>query len=256
MSRGAGIARWLRQSPSGRAIASRLGAGYIRLVTRTTRWQVHGKEAFDAFLSAEPGGVIATIWHGRLFMSPTYAPVDRRKVIAMISNNHDGELIADIVGHFGVYAVRGSTYDRAKSRYKGGIEAYQGALEGLVQERALVAITPDGPRGPRMRAQTGAAQLAMAASCPVIPVAFSVRKGKILKNWDRFLVPRPFGSGAIIYGEVLRPPAADAPGALAAFRQAVEDALTEATNRADALCGRAPVEPGPPIEMAYEAGGG
>ncbi|MEM7507181.1 MAG: lysophospholipid acyltransferase family protein [Pseudomonadota bacterium] len=252
MARGAGIARWLRHSPRGRAIASRLGAAYIRLVTRTTRWQVEGKEVFDALVADEPGGVIATIWHGRLFMSPTYAPVDRRKVIAMISNNNDGELIADIVGHFGVHAVRGSTYDRAKRRDKGGMDAYHGALEGLTAERAVVAITPDGPRGPRMRAQAGAAQLASVAECPVIPIAFSVSRGKILKSWDRFLVPRPFGHGAIVYGRVLRPPAAEEPEAQAGFRQAVEDALTEATNRADTLCAQPLVAPGPPIEVEGE----
>ncbi|MEL6476225.1 MAG: lysophospholipid acyltransferase family protein [Pseudomonadota bacterium] len=241
MAGGGGIARWLRASPTGRALASRLCAAYIRLVTRTTRWHVEGKDAFDAMEAAEKNGIVAAIWHGRLFMSPTYAPVDRRRTIAMISNNHDGELIAAIVRRFDVDAVRGSTYDRAKRRDKGGIDAYHGALDGL-QQGALVAITPDGPRGPRMRAQTGAAQLSLETGAPVIPVAFSVRWGRVLRSWDRFLLPLPFGRGAIVYGEVLRPE-----GPVEAFRARLEQVLTETTNRADSLCRRPAVPPGPPL---------
>ncbi|MEM0921936.1 MAG: lysophospholipid acyltransferase family protein [Pseudomonadota bacterium] len=234
-----GIARWLRGSAWGRALSSRLGAGYIRLVTRTTRWHVEGKDVFDATEAEETGGVIAVIWHGRLFMSPTYAPVDRRRTIAMISNNRDGELIAAIVGRFDVDAVRGSTYDRAKRRDKGGLEAYHGAIAGL-REGALVAITPDGPRGPRMRAQVGAAQLAVETASPVIPIAFSVRWGRLLGSWDRFLLPLPFGRGAIVYGPVLRPSGQG----VETVRREMEQSLTETTNRADALCNRPAVVPG------------
>ena len=246
MSRRAGFARWLRQSSVGRGIASRLGAAYIRLVTRSTAWEIQGKETFDDLVATEPGGIIAVIWHGRLFMSPTWAPVDRRPTFAMISLNNDGQVIADIVGRFGIDTVRGSTYDRAKRRDKGGAQAYQAALKSL-EQRGVVAMTPDGPRGPRMRAQAGAAQLAISTGCPVIPIAFSARRGRLLRSWDRFLVPWPFGRGVQIYGPVMRPPG---PGAADhdAFTRAIEAALTEVTDRADQLCHRPRVAPGPPIK--------
>lgn len=236
---GAGLLRRIRHSGTGRAIAAWLGAAYIRLVLRTTRWQVEGREHLDAVL-ARGTGIIPSIWHGRLFLSPTFAPPGRRTV-AMISNNRDGDLIAGVVGHFGVLAVRGSTYDRAKKRDKGGAEAYSGAERELTEHAAVVAITPDGPRGPRMRAQAGAAQLSAATRCPVLPVSFSVRRGLVLGNWDRFLVPAPFGRGAIVYG-----PPLDAPAGmqdLEGYRAAIEAATTAAQDRADAICGRAPVAP-------------
>ena len=74
----------------------------------------------------------------------------------MISNNRDGDLIAALVRRFGALAVRGSTYDREKAQDKGGKEAFAAALEELQTRRAIIGITPDGPRGPRMRAQKGA----------------------------------------------------------------------------------------------------
>ncbi|MEO0682970.1 MAG: hypothetical protein AAF192_21480, partial [Pseudomonadota bacterium] len=49
-------------------------------------------------------------------------------------------------------------------------------------------------------------------------------------------------------GAPIPPPTARGPAALEAFRLAVERALNEVTDRADARMGRAPTPPGPPIE--------
>ncbi|MEM9043199.1 MAG: lysophospholipid acyltransferase family protein [Pseudomonadota bacterium] len=248
MALGVSIAQWLRQSPVGRAIASLTAANYIRLVTWTTRWDVHGWDRIDAFIDAEDRGIIAAFWHGRLFMAATYAPVERRKSIAVISNNSDGQLICDIVAYWGVVSVRGSTYDRQKQRGKGGAKAYRFARRGLEEDKAVLGITPDGPRGPRMRAQVGTAQLAIDTQCSIIPVAFSVKRGTFLRNWDRFLVPSPFNRGAIVYGVPMRPPVDPTPEEERIFHFEVEGALNEVTNRADDLCGRDRIQPGPPIE--------
>ncbi len=238
--RGGLLAR-LRRSSLARAALARLGAGYIWLVRATTRWEIHGKAEFDAEVAR--GGVVAAIWHGRLFLSPTWAPPGR-ETLAVISNNADGALIAAVVARWGVTAIRGSTYDKAKRRDKGGAEVTRAALDGLGRG-AVVAITPDGPRGPRMRAQAGVARLAIATGAPVVPIAFSVRRGWLARSWDRFFVPWPFGRGAQVYGAPLRPPAEGDAVAEARFLAEIEAALTVATDRADALCGRAPVPPAP-----------
>ncbi|MBY8974191.1 lysophospholipid acyltransferase family protein [Rhodobacteraceae bacterium NNCM2] len=245
MAVGRSLARWLRHSPTGRGLSSRVAAFYIRLVAATTRWEYHGRAAYEALIDSAPGGLIASSWHGRLFMAPTYAYPKRRRAVAMISNNADGELIAAIVSRFGVTAVRGSTYDKVKERDKGGAEAFQGAMHEITRNRALVAITPDGPRGPRMRAQGGAVQLAIATGTPIVPIGFSVTRGKLLRSWDRFLLPFPFSRGVVIYGEPLYPP--ERGGSEAAMQQAYEAALNDLQNRADDLCQRPRVEPGPPL---------
>jgi lysophospholipid acyltransferase (LPLAT)-like uncharacterized protein len=243
-----GLARWLRHSGTGRRVAARLGALYIRLVKATTRWRVEGRDGYERLL-AEGTGVIVVMWHGRLFMSPFWGD-PRRRTVAMISNNQDGELITAIVRRFGIHAVRGSTYDRAKARDKGGLRAYVGARRELTRERAIIGMSPDGPRGPRMLAQPGAAQLAIETRCPVQPVAFSTRRGRVLGSWDGFLLPFPFGSGVQIWGEPLRPPPGADLAAAERFRERIEGTLTEITRRADELCGREPVAPAPPIAHA------
>ncbi|MCH8166439.1 MAG: DUF374 domain-containing protein, partial [Proteobacteria bacterium] len=115
------VLRLSRVLPGSRTAAA-LIAGYIRLVARTTRWTVVGRDGWDA-LVAKPQGFVCTSWHGRLFLSPTYPPPGRRAV-AMISTSRDGDLIAAIVGRWGVAAVRGSSHNRAKRKAKGGVKAY------------------------------------------------------------------------------------------------------------------------------------
>ena len=238
------VGRWFRHSATGQWVGAHLGALYIRLAVWTTRWQIIGQENYDE--AVDPArGVIAAVWHGRLFLSPTWAPKGRHSV-AMISNNRDGDLISAIVRRFGIRSVRGSSYDHAKRRDKGGAVAFSGAETALLDHKALVCITPDGPRGPRMRAHPGAAMLAIQTGLPVIPMTFSTRRGKTSRGWDRFLIPWPFGRGVQIYGALLWPPKPGDEAALSAFLTRIEEALTEITNQADDLCGRQRVEPGPP----------
>ncbi len=246
------LGRWVRQSGLGLAIGARLGSFYIWFALRTTRWTEVGRENTDGVLSRGTG-MIAAIWHGRLFYSPTWGEKGRRTV-AMISANRDGELIARIVHRWNVETVRGSSYDRRKRRDKGGKQAFAEGLKAI-REHAVLAVSPDGPRGPRMRLQPGVAQLSIASGLPVVPVAFSVRRGKVLRSWDRFLVPFPFTKGVKIYGKPLEPPADPTLEEADEYRLRIEAALTEVTNRADDLCGRPYTEPGPPLEISPVANG-
>jgi lysophospholipid acyltransferase (LPLAT)-like uncharacterized protein len=239
------LGRWLRQSGTGRAVGATLGAFYIRLIRRTTRWRFEGREAYDR-LVAGGAGVIIVMWHGRLFMAP-YCVDPRRRFVAMISDNRDGDLITALFNRFGIDAVRGSTYDREKRRDKGGRRAYATALRELRKRGAVVGITPDGPRGPRMRAQPGAAVLSIATGAVIQPVTYSTAVGRALGSWDRFLLPWPFGRGAMIWGDPLRPPSGDDPETVERYRGEIEAALTAITRRADELCGRPPVLPDPPV---------
>jgi len=222
-------------------ITAALAALYIRLVARTTRWTVIGRDGWEE-LAAGPGGFICAVWHGRLFLAPTYRPAGKR-VVAVVSQSRDGELFSRILEHWRIETVRGSSHDRVKRRAKGGVEAYRAARTALEQSGALVAITPDGPRGPRMRLQQGAAWLALETGAPVVAVGFATRWGHHLASWDRFLLPFPFGRGAVVYAPPRWPPAERGSDAVAQFCRALERDLNDVTDRADDLCGRPRVAP-------------
>ena len=231
------LTRRVRHSALLRGIVARLGAGYIRLVMATGRWQVVGAEHRAAMVDAGQS-FIGVFWHGRLCIAPALPPGGWRGV-AMISANRDGDLITAVVDRFGIETVRGSSYDRAKGRDKGGAEAYQAALEALANGPTILGITPDGPRGPRMRAQKGAAMLALETGAEVVPIAFSARPARMFRSWDRFLLPMPFSRGVTVYGAPIKPGDEDADSLTAR----IEAALTEVTQEADRLAGRDLVEP-------------
>ncbi|MEL7349277.1 MAG: DUF374 domain-containing protein, partial [Pseudomonadota bacterium] len=158
------VLRAIRQTRGLRRAAAWLAVQYIRFTVWSTRWTVEGDAAKND-LVARRIPFICAVWHGRLFVTPTLAPPGYR-TIGMISNNRDGDLIAEIIAAWGVEAVRGSTFDHAKGRDKGGTQAFVGARKVLTGA-CCVTITPDGPRGPRMRAQPGIAQLS-ASRCASI----------------------------------------------------------------------------------------
>ncbi|MEM9049706.1 MAG: lysophospholipid acyltransferase family protein [Pseudomonadota bacterium] len=226
------------------AAVSWLIARYLRFVRRSGRWEIVGAEP-RALAQSGRGRLILACWHGRLAMFPTEraGPIAIR---AMISRNRDGEMVARIMDCFGIETIRGSSEDAGKPwRKRGGREAFVAALAALRRSADLrVAITPDGPRGPRMRCHPGVAMLSARTGVPVVPFTFSVRRGWELGSWDRFLLPAPFSRGVICWGEPLEPPRAADGDAVAAYCKRIETALNALMRAADVRTGRRSPEPG------------
>ena len=63
------------------------------------------------------------------------------------------------------------------------------AMQRILAGGHSVGITPDGPRGPRMRAKPGAIKTAQLSGAPIVPVSGSVNRRRILGSWDRFAWP-------------------------------------------------------------------
>jgi lysophospholipid acyltransferase (LPLAT)-like uncharacterized protein len=74
------------------------------------------------------------------------------------------------------------------------------------------------------------------ARVPVVPATYSVSRVKFLRSWDRFMIPLPFGRGAMIWGEALPPPASrDGVDAHTAALQARLDAICVEADRMTGL---------------------
>jgi len=217
-----------------------LGAGYVGLVRRTVRWEWVGAEQIDRMIVQGDGGIVA-FWHGRIAMMLPVIAKSTRPVHVVISNNRDGEIVTRVLGRFGGTPLRGSTRDPRKKQDKGGAAALRTAVQKL-DAGEVVALTPDGPRGPRMRAQAGAAVMSAMTGRPVLPFAWATRRARVLRSWDRFLVPWPFDRGIYVVGDPILPQGTDEQ-AIEAHRLAIETALNEITRRVDLHLGRDPVEP-------------
>jgi len=170
-----------------------LVAYYIKFIDLTGSWTENGSESMSR-LSANGDTIIAAFWHGRLLMAPT-GWQKRGPLSVIISKHNDGELIARTVRHFGVNSIRGSTS-------RGGATALREMLKTL-KNGGNVAITPDGPRGPRMNVQAGIILLARLSGAPIVPVTYAVSRRKVVHSWDRFVIPLPFCRGVYLWGEPL-----------------------------------------------------
>ena len=200
-----------------------IAAQYIRLVWATGRWHVTGEEpANELFEQGKP--LIIAAWHGRLFMMPC-GWRHRGKMHVLISSHGDGQLISKTMAHFGMRTIAGSTR-------KGGAEALL-RLRRILRDGGAVGITPDGPRGPRMRASLGIVQLARITGAPIFPLTYSARPRHIFGSWDRFILPLPFARGQFLWGEAIVVPTDADDATMETKRNEVERRLTDLTDRAD-----------------------
>lgn len=208
---------------------------HIRLCFASGRWRTLGVEA-PGKLWAEGKPFILCFWHGRLLMMP-YCWKRGVPIHVLISQHQDGQLLAHTVSHFGIDTIAGSTS-------RGGTAALRAMVKAL-REGECIGITPDGPRGPRMRAASGIVQVARLAGVPILPVTYAVSRRRVLKSWDRFVLAWPFARGVVIWGEPVHVARDADQAAIEATRRRVEESLNAITREADRMMDHEPIVPAP-----------
>ena len=153
----------------------------------------------------------------------------------LISAHPDGRLISRAVKYFGISTVAGSST-------RGGTDALRSLLQRL-RAGESVGITPDGPRGPRMRARDGAIALARLSGAPILPASISVSRRRVLNTWDRLIVPVPFGRGAMVWGDPIFAPRETDEKSTEDLRLQLEASLNHVSALADKLAGHRPMDP-------------
>lgn len=139
----------------------------INFIKLTSKIEHINRSKVDGFLKKGENFIVC-FWHGRLLMMPYAKLRERGKV--MISRHRDGEFIARVIKYFGLDAIRGSF--RKKS-----IASVREIISSL-KEGFDVAITPDGPKGPRFKVKKGIIEIARLTKAPILPVTYSARKKK------------------------------------------------------------------------------
>ncbi len=174
------------------AALSLLAAGFLRGLRATLRLRHHGDGQLRAW-EREGKPFILAFWHRHLLLMP-YAYRGRR-ISVLVSQSRDGELIARTVARLGIDSSRGSSS-------RGGMAGMRSLLRKAA-DGWDIAFTPDGPRGPLREVQPGVILAAAATGLPIQPVAIAASRAKLLRSWDRFLVPLPFSKVHFVYGEAL-----------------------------------------------------
>jgi len=202
-----------------------LGSIVIRLLFGTMRI----KEIPDGYsqnLECQGKHAIYAFWHAHMLL-PAYVG-RQRNVRVLISQHRDGEYIAQIVQRLGYGVARGSTT-------RGGAKALLKMIKKIKEESISLAITPDGPKGPRFVAQSGAILLGQKTQYPIIPVMICLAKYWELPSWDRFCIPKPFSKARIFYGDPIMVPPKLEKSDVEEYRASLEGALVKLGNEAERM---------------------
>ncbi len=170
---------------------------------------------------------IYCIWHNRLALCvKIYFAFSQKRhnspgLAGLVSASKDGALLSAIFQRFGVQPVRGSSSRR-------GAQALL-ELSSWGERGYDLAITPDGPRGPRYVLADGAITLAQVTGLPLVPTSYHLNWKIQLKSWDKFQIPLPFARCDISVGKVFRVPRELTDAARQKFRAEVEAELRAIT---------------------------
>jgi lysophospholipid acyltransferase (LPLAT)-like uncharacterized protein len=200
------------------------GATILKTLFLTLRLRIEDR---SGVLKEDAGSpVIVCFWHNRI-LGITFAfdriyPKKRAGVTVLTSPSKDGEILAQLVGAFGMKAVRGSS-----SRH--GSRALL-ELVKLIRSGRDIAITPDGPRGPRYSLGPGIILLAQTTGTRIVPAHASFSRCVRMKTWDGFIIPLPFSKVSVTIDEALAIPAELKAEEFETKRQNLEDLLKHAAD--------------------------
>lgn len=232
--------RFLASEPVQRALPA-MAAAYLKASRACLRFARDDSAKGEAILaSGRP--VVACFWHGRLLS----VALGWRGVAAdiLISRSRDGRLIAGTARRLGHGVIEGSTARGERDR--GSVPAARQVVAQL-QAGRFVGITPDGPRGPRMRASEGAIRLAQMAGVDLVPVSAALSPAIRVGSWDRMVipVPVPFTRAAFLIGDPIPVPREAKADERERLRLLLEGEMNRLTGEADALVGAPAVQPAP-----------
>jgi len=192
------------------SLVSSLGYLYISFVGATTR--IHTRN------QPEAPNVIYASWHSQLaFMIYVLRNKD---ISGLVSRSKDGEYAARLLRKFGFNTVRGST---SRGAAQSVMELIDRGRQGFP-----LAITPDGPKGPRRKVQQGVVYLAQKTGMPIMPVGVRLSSKITFNSWDNFELPLPFGKAEVIYGAPVKVAEGDQLETKAAELEAALNAITQA----------------------------
>jgi len=227
------VKKFIRR-PAVQAFLGWVLAGYMSLIRHSVRWRHENLEPANTVLRAEPG-VITLLWHGRIPVALTVAPILKQTKLAhcLVSPSADGEFFAQAMAHNGFPSIRASSAKKGDSaKARAVVAAFREAM-AWVKGGGVLIVTPDGPRGPNEVMAPGALQIAKRTGAPVLLVGLAASPATRLASWDTAMVAAPFGKGSAIWDGPYYVPADADDAAIEALTADWASKLSAATRRAE-----------------------
>ena len=213
------------QATLGGRILARVIFLTVRSLDATLRYELEDPAGSMVEVVARPA--IFAIWHNRLALSLmiyrryVLQRTEGRRMAAMVSASRDGGMLAHALDLFGVQPVRGSSSRRGPRAIR--------ELTAWAERGYDLAITPDGPRGPRYALQGGVVAAAQLTGLPILPVSVHILWKRQVRSWDGFQLPLPLSRCRVRAGPLIHVPPQIGEAEREGFRQLVETQLRAVT---------------------------
>ncbi|MBC8524553.1 MAG: lysophospholipid acyltransferase family protein [Chlorobium phaeobacteroides] len=167
------------------------------------------------------GKIIYAFWHGKMMYGWLLAKkiFPDKNIHAVVSQSKDGELLSHVLAKLGFSLIRGSSS-------KGSSEVKKSMIARL-EKNGIIAITPDGPRGPSQTLKYGTLRLASERDVPIVFAAIRFTKALRLRSWDGFEIPLPFSALSVTY-HLIKVPVLHSKEDLAVFERQLSKQLADA----------------------------
>ncbi len=167
----------------------------MRVIGWTLKFKVEDRARLLDPSFKEP--LIWTFWHNRMFVVPLLRlrHTPHRTGAALTSGSRDGAIVAAVMRAFGQKAVRGSSSRRGAAAVR--------ELAGTLEAGEDVAVSPDGPRGPRYTVGPGVVFLAQQTGAAILPVHVEYSRAVRLRSWDGFMIPLPFAEVRVVFDRLI-----------------------------------------------------
>lgn len=165
---------------------------------------------------------ILAFWHGQL-MTFSYTWKINKKLNILASSHSDGRFGASIARYFKVNNIPISSDSNNLSLRP---------IFKILNSNNYIAITPDGPRGPKEKVSEGIIKIAKISKVPIIPVGFGSSKNFCLKSWDSFLITLPFSKCRIVWGDSITIPENLEDQEIATYKKIIEEKINECVKKA------------------------
>ena len=161
------------------------------LIAHSIRWE-YFEQSKKSTIFKNKHKYIFCCWHNKLFLGPHLLP--RNRVINALQSSHsDGMITSVAFKYLGMNVILGSSK-------KGGMQAFRKMVK-CIKSGESVAITPDGPKGPKEKVKEGIIKLAQITETSIIPLVWTTNKFKLINSWDNFVIPYPFSKGVYSFGK-------------------------------------------------------
>ena len=155
------------------------------------RWECLNEDQKSSIFNVD-NQCIFCCWHNKLFLGPHLLPRNRT-INALQSSHSDGMITSVAFKYLGMNVILGSSM-------KGGMQAFRKMIK-CIQNGESIAITPDGPKGPKETVKEGIIKLAQITGAPIVPLVWTTKKFKLIDSWDNFVIPFPFSKGIYTFGK-------------------------------------------------------